>query len=99
MISIPAFYSDNPSSNPAGYLNFLYKKTKIKEKEAGVGPSIKKWLIGPVACWSKTHVSIEGQWTQQLGCLRFDSQEAAAEVAANEVSNDRGKKKKDDDGF
>ena len=43
MVSIPAFYSDNPSSNPAGYLiNFLYEKTKINEKEAGVGPSLKK---------------------------------------------------------
>ena len=43
MVSIPAFYSDNPSSNPAGYLiNFLYEKTKINEKEAGVGPYLKK---------------------------------------------------------
>ena len=43
MVSVPAFYSDDPSSNPAGYLiNFLYEKTKINEKEAGVGPSLKK---------------------------------------------------------
>ena len=28
VVSILAFYSDDPSSNPAGYLNFLYKKTK-----------------------------------------------------------------------
>ena len=40
VVSVPAFYSDDPSSNPAGYLlNFLYEKTKINEKEAGVGPS------------------------------------------------------------
>ena len=39
MVSVPAFYSDDPSSNPAGYLiNFLYEKTKINEKEARVGP-------------------------------------------------------------
>ena len=39
VVSVPTFYSDYPSSNPAGYLiNFLYKKIKINEKEAGVGP-------------------------------------------------------------
>ena len=37
VVSIRAFYSDDPSSNPAGYLNFLYKKTKMNEKEAGQG--------------------------------------------------------------
>ena len=40
VVSVPALYSDDPSSNPAGYLiDFLYEKTKINEKEAGVGPS------------------------------------------------------------
>ena len=39
VVSVLAFYSDYPSSNPAGYLNFMYEKTKINEKEAGVGPS------------------------------------------------------------
>ena len=38
VVSVLAFYSDDLSSNPAGYLNFLYEKTKINEKEAGVGP-------------------------------------------------------------
>ena len=38
VVGVLPFYSDNPSSNPAGYLNFLYEKTKIIEKEAGVGP-------------------------------------------------------------
>ena len=33
VFSILAFYSDDPSLNPAGYLNFLYEKTKINEKE------------------------------------------------------------------
>ena len=41
MVSILAFYSDDPSSIPAGCLKFLYEKTKINEKEAGVGPSIR----------------------------------------------------------
>ena len=46
VVSVPAFNSDDPSSNPAGYLiNFLYKKTKINEKEAGIGP-LKKPLVG-----------------------------------------------------
>ena len=45
VFSILAFYSGDPSSNPAGYLNFLYEKTKINEKEAGVGPSLKKLTL------------------------------------------------------
>ena len=32
VVSVLAFYSDDPSSNPAGYLNFLYEKTKINKK-------------------------------------------------------------------
>ena len=39
VVSILAFYFDDPSSNPAGYLNLLYEKTKINEKEAGIGTS------------------------------------------------------------
>ena len=40
VVSVLAFYSDNPSLNLADCLNnFLYKKTKINEKEARVGPS------------------------------------------------------------
>ena len=45
MVSILAFYSDNLSLNPAGYLNFLYEKTKINKKEAGVGPYLKKSAV------------------------------------------------------
>ena len=41
MVSVPAFCSDDPSSNPAGYL-IKEEKRKINEKEAGVGPSFKK---------------------------------------------------------
>ena len=39
VVSVLALYSDDPISNPAGYLNFLNAKTKINKKEAGVGPS------------------------------------------------------------
>ena len=41
MANVLAFYSDDPSSIPAGSL-ICTKKTKINEKEAGVGPSLKK---------------------------------------------------------
>ena len=36
VVSVLAFYSDNPRSNPAGNLNFLNIKAKIYEKEAGI---------------------------------------------------------------
>ena len=42
VVSVLAFYSDDPSSNPAEVYNFsvklLLKRTKINKKEAGVGP-------------------------------------------------------------
>ena len=45
VVSVPALNSDDPSSNPAGYLiNFQYEKTKINKKEAVVGP-FKKNLV------------------------------------------------------
>ena len=41
MVSVLAFYSDDPSLNPAEVYNFsvklLLKITKINKKEAGVG--------------------------------------------------------------
>lgn len=40
MVSVLAFSSNDPSLNPAGYENFLYKKMKINETEAGVGIAI-----------------------------------------------------------
>ena len=43
VVSVLAVYSDDTSSNPAGYLNFLHEKMKINEKEAGVGPSLKNY--------------------------------------------------------
>ena len=51
MVSMPAFYSDNPSSNTAEVYNFsvkLYlKRTKNKQKEAGFGPflNICRWQV------------------------------------------------------
>ena len=45
VVSVLAFYSDYPSSNPADSLNILDEKTKINEKEAGFGPSLKKLSI------------------------------------------------------
>ena len=47
MVSVLAFYSDDPSSNPDEVYNFsvkfLLKRTKINKKEAGVGPFKKKY--------------------------------------------------------
>ena len=42
MVSVLAFYFGDPSSNPAGYLNFMYEEMIINEKEAGIGQSLKK---------------------------------------------------------
>ena len=46
VVSVLAFYSDDPSSNPAEVYNFsvklLLKRTKINKKEAVVGPFKKK---------------------------------------------------------
>ena len=56
MVSVLAFYSNDPSSNPAGYLNFLYKKTKINEKEAGGWPIFKKTKLSP--SWQTTSIEV-----------------------------------------
>ena len=46
MVSVLAFYSDDPSSIPAEVYNFFCKivveKNENKQKEAGVGPIFKK---------------------------------------------------------
>ena len=46
MVSVLAFYSDDPSSIPAEVYNFFCKniveKNENKQKEAGVGPFLKK---------------------------------------------------------
>ena len=42
VVSVLAYYSDNPSSDPADVysflLKFVFEKNKNKQKEAGVGP-------------------------------------------------------------
>ena len=42
VVSVIAFYCDDPSSNPVEFynfmLNFLLKRTKVNEKEVGIGP-------------------------------------------------------------
>ena len=47
VISELAFYSDDPSSNPIEVYSFsvilCLKRTKINEKETGVGPLFKKY--------------------------------------------------------
>ena len=46
MVSVLAFYSDNPSSNPAEVYNFsvklLLKRTKINKKRPGLAHFLKK---------------------------------------------------------
>ena len=46
VVSVLAFYSDDPSSIPAEVYNFFCKniveKNENKQKEAGVGPLLKK---------------------------------------------------------
>ena len=51
VVSVLAFNSDHPSSNPAEVYKFsvklLLKRTKINKKEAGVGPFFKKKWVNP----------------------------------------------------
>ena len=46
VVSVLAYYSDNPSSDPADVysflLKFVFEKNKNKQKEAGVGPLFNK---------------------------------------------------------
>ena len=46
MVSVLAFYSEDPSSNPAEaysfFCNVVFEKNENKQKEAGVGPLSKK---------------------------------------------------------
>ena len=45
MVSVLAFYSEDPSSIPAEayflFVKFVFEKNKNKQKEAGVGPFFK----------------------------------------------------------
>ena len=55
VVSVLAFYSDDPSSNPAeAYsfsVNFVFEKNQNKQKEGGVGHFFKKIL----SAWIWTH--------------------------------------------
>ena len=42
MVNTLAYCSEDPRSNPAGYISLLYEKTEINEEEAGVGPFLEK---------------------------------------------------------
>ena len=44
VVSVLAFYSDNPNSNPKEAKKICLKRTKIRKKEAGVG-TLKKHLV------------------------------------------------------
>ena len=50
VVSVLAFYSDDPSSIPAEVYNFFCKniveKNETKQQEAGVGPFLKKRPFG-----------------------------------------------------
>ena len=46
--SILAFYSDTPSLNPAGNLNFLYENTKINKKRPGLAQLFKNYILDPL---------------------------------------------------
>ena len=54
MVSVLAFYSDDPSSIPAEVYNFsvklLLKRTKINKKRPGLAQFLKKFndILGPV---------------------------------------------------
>ena len=49
MVSVLAFYSDNPGSNPAKvcifFVKFVYEKTKLNKKGPGLGPFLKMVLF------------------------------------------------------
>ena len=57
MVCVLAFYSDDPSSNPAEVYSFYsvdcLKRTKNNQKEAGDGPFFKKTVLGQLTkiCW------------------------------------------------
>ena len=68
MVSVLAFYSDNPSSIPAEIYNFfcriVVERNENKQKGAGVGPFLnkkkrekKKKKVGRVAAASRTRKS------------------------------------------
>ena len=46
VVSVIAFYSDDPGSTPAVLsVKFVFEKNENKQKEAGVGPFLKKKIL------------------------------------------------------
>ena len=72
VVSVLAYYSDNPSSDPADVysflLKFVFEKNKNKQKEAGVGPFVKKWVAGNHSSLYSSVPYI--QWTPGLNLER-----------------------------
>ena len=78
VVSVLAFYSDDSSSNPDGYLNFLYEKMKMSEKEAGVGQSFQtlvKTEIGAQLTLTSCR-SVELSTKRKIAGERFENFEA-----------------------
>ena len=59
VVSVLAFYSDDPCSNPAEVYNLsvkmLLKRTKINKKETRVGPFFKKTFKDWLAYWQSRY--------------------------------------------
>ena len=64
VVSVLAFYSDNPSSNPADAYSFsvqiVFEKNENKQKEAGVGPFLKKKKEKNIQRWRASYLWSSG---------------------------------------
>ena len=59
MVSVLAFYSDDSSSNPAGYSNLINEKMKIKRKRGQDWPNLKKVISKKVCLKDGQSTSVE----------------------------------------
>ena len=71
VVSVLAFYSDDPSSNPADAYSFsvqiVFEKNENKQKEAWVGPFFKNFQKLPnLATLVVTYRVIFTHWTEML---------------------------------
>ena len=92
MVSVLAFYSDDPSLNPAEVYNFsvklLLKRTKINKKEAGVGPFFKEYyiLMRFVNTWiNQRTLTVGGSITLQLVSTLTDLDSVALPHTNNNI--------------
>ena len=58
MVSVLAYYSYETSSNPVGCYNFIYEKMQNKQKEAGVGSTLKEDFVTAISFHALLPVSI-----------------------------------------